>query len=132
MKRIARNLYAAVGAVVLAGLAIATAVAGNASTVPSVPSLGGGSLECSYQTDVQGMALSGSCGSDSALGTTGGAMSGQINRAERSASGEMSLSTPLGRLSGAFDGSVTSGGTIVGEFKPADGGVSIPVVATKN
>lgn len=130
MKRIGRGIYAAFGAVVIAGLAIATAVTGNASPLQT-PALGGGTLECSYQTDTASMALSGACGSDSALGSNGGHLSGQIDRANRSASGDMALSTTLGTLHGAFDGSLTSGGTIVGEFTPAGGGVGIPFVATQ-
>ena len=124
MKNIKRTAVAGLSALAIGGVALATSLSSNASPLGGL----GGTLECSYQTNASTMALSGSCGSNSALGTNGGKLAGQINKASRSAAGEAALSTTLGSLSGTFEGSLTSGGKIVGEFTPA-GSVGIPFVA---
>lgn len=129
MKRIGSVVVAGVSAAAIAGIAIATSVAGNAS--PLLPTSSGSSLECSYQLNPTTQALTGNCGSDSALGYSGGELSGQIDRAERSASGSMSLTGPIGSTGGSFEGGLTSGGSIVGEFHPAGGGVGIPFTAVR-
>lgn len=122
MKRIANTVVAGCAALAIAGLAVATSAASSAGPLNS-----GGTLECSYQTDASSLALSGSCGTQSVLGANGGSLSGQIDKASKSASGELTLQTPLAEVHGEFSGSLTSGGTIVGTFKPA-GSVGIPLV----
>lgn len=124
MKNMKRTVVAGLSALAIGGVALATSLSSNASPLGGV----GGTLECSYQTNPSTMALSGSCGSSSVLGANGGKLAGQINKASRSAAGEAALNTTLGSLRGTFEGSVTSGGTIVGEFTPA-GRVGIPFVA---
>lgn len=124
MKKIARRVVAGLGALAIAGMTVAMAGYSSASPLDSV----GGKLECTYQSSPGSLAISGSCGSSSALGTNGGSLAGQIDRSDKSAAGEMSLNTTLGSLRGEFSGGITSGGTLVGEFTPA-GSVGIPFVA---
>lgn len=121
MKRIARTVTAGLGALAIAGMTMAMAGSSSAS-------LGGGTLECSYQTNPGSLAISGSCGSSTLLGANGGSLAGQVDRSDKSAAGEMSLNTTLGTLRGEFSGGITSGGTLVGEFSPA-GMAGIPFVA---
>lgn len=121
MKRMKQTAIAGLSVLAIGGVALGTAVAGSASPL-------GGSLECSYTASPSSMAMSGSCGSSSVLGTNGGKLAGQIDKANRSAAGELALNTTLGSLSGTFKGGLTSGGTLVGEFTP-NGGVGIPMIA---
>lgn len=126
MKRIKQTAVAGISALAIGGIAVGTALTSNAS--PLSGSLGG-ALECSYTGSPSSMSISGTCGSSSALGTNGGSMSGQIDRANRSAGGDMALNTATGSLSGKFKGTLTEGGTLVGEFTPSGGSVGIPFTA---